>query len=104
MSSKRRKLVRHLRRTANKGRCAYCKMPFNAANPHSPNYPTKDHKVPKSRGGMSGADNLVWACRRCNQEKGDMTVSEYREYTERCLSGMPPAEARAANLIKRSKP
>lgn len=31
---------------------------------------TRDHVVPKSRGGGDGADNVVWACRACNHQRG----------------------------------
>lgn len=31
---------------------------------------TRDHIVPKSRGGKGG-DNLVLACRKCNEEKAN---------------------------------
>ncbi|MCK9523641.1 MAG: HNH endonuclease [Proteobacteria bacterium] len=30
-----------------------------------------DHLVPKCKGGPDDADNIVWACRRCNSAKGD---------------------------------
>ena len=35
-----------------------------------------DHKIPYSRGGRDGP-NLVPACHRCNQMKGDLTVEEF---------------------------
>jgi len=40
---------------------------------------TKDHQVPLSRGGRKGQSNVVPACRRCNQDKSDSTVEEYRQ-------------------------
>jgi len=43
---------------------------------------TKEHLLPKSRGGNSHFNNL-WACHYdCNQEKGAMTLEEY---TYRCM-------------------
>lgn len=39
---------------------------------------TRDHKVPKARGGLKSADNIVTACLRCNTDKGTLTVEEYR--------------------------
>lgn len=30
-----------------------------------------DHLIPKDRGGPDDADNLVWACRRCNSSKSN---------------------------------
>jgi len=37
---------------------------------------TLDHVIPRSRGGQSTWDNLVVACRRCNQRKGNRTPQE----------------------------
>lgn len=37
---------------------------------------TVDHVIPRSRGGKHGWDNLVTACKRCNQKKGCSTPSE----------------------------
>ncbi len=47
-------------------RCAYC---GKAAH-------TIDHVQPKSRGGASSWENLVAACLRCNNAKGDHTPAE----------------------------
>lgn len=47
-------------------RCAYCNR---AAN-------TVDHVQPKSKGGTDTWDNLVAACLRCNNIKGDKTLKE----------------------------
>lgn len=47
-------------------RCVYCKR---AAN-------TVDHVQPKSKGGTDSWENLVAACLRCNNMKGDRTLSE----------------------------
>ncbi len=37
---------------------------------------TVDHVVPKSRGGKTTWNNLVCACVKCNNRKGDMTPEE----------------------------
>ncbi len=47
-------------------RCAYCKRSAN----------TIDHVQPKSRGGSDSWENLVACCLRCNNKKGDKTLSE----------------------------
>ena len=51
--------------------CPYClgEFPLSKA--------TADHCVPRSRGGASEPYNLVWACKRCNNEKGALTPEEY---------------------------
>jgi hypothetical protein len=47
--------------------CAYCGI----EDPR-----TKDHVIPKSRGGSDDPSNLVWACNRCNSKKGARTPEE----------------------------
>lgn len=37
---------------------------------------TIDHVIPKARGGSDGWENLVTACTRCNNKKGDRTPEE----------------------------
>lgn len=38
---------------------------------------TIDHIVPHSKGGKTKLDNLVCACKKCNQEKGDLCLGEF---------------------------
>jgi hypothetical protein len=38
---------------------------------------TIDHVIPQSKGGPNTWDNLVTACKRCNNEKADLTLKEY---------------------------
>jgi hypothetical protein len=45
--------------------------------PHHPKRKSKEHMQPRSRGGSNG-DNIVSACRLCNSDKDNLTVSEYR--------------------------
>lgn len=56
--------------TAPTDRCIYC-----SATP--PPKLTGDHLIPKSRGGLESADNLVWACRSCNSSKQDRDLLEW---------------------------
>jgi 5-methylcytosine-specific restriction endonuclease McrA len=51
-------------------RCAYC---------GSTGKLTKDHCLPLKRGGSHAIENIVPACRPCNQRKGTLTADEYRE-------------------------
>lgn len=41
---------------------------------------TVDHLIPLSRGGKTEYSNLRICCRRCNNEKGNMTEQEYYAY------------------------
>jgi 5-methylcytosine-specific restriction endonuclease McrA len=50
--------------------CQYC------ANYFPVDKLTMDHVVPKSRGGKNTWNNLVAACKKCNQKKGSRTIKE----------------------------
>jgi 5-methylcytosine-specific restriction endonuclease McrA len=39
---------------------------------------TKDHVIPRSKGGSNAQKNIVDACRKCNSEKGCLTIEEFR--------------------------
>lgn len=39
---------------------------------------TRDHVTPKSKGGRCAGSNIVAACRGCNNEKGSLSIDEYR--------------------------
>ena len=41
---------------------------------------TRDHIRPLSRGGAKGTSNRVFACLRCNHQKANRTLEEYREH------------------------
>lgn len=53
-----------------KGRCQYCGLQV----PRSQF--TRDHVIPKSRGGKSSFDNIVTACHNCNNRKANRTPQE----------------------------
>src|SRR5690606_15187008 len=50
--------------------CLYCGGAFEASEL------TRDHIVPTSRGGVDRWENVVAACRRCNQRKADALPEE----------------------------
>lgn len=50
--------------------CLYCGHTFSDWDL------TRDHVVPKSRGGSDLWDNVVSACKRCNHRKGDRLLDE----------------------------
>lgn len=50
--------------------CAYCGKIFH------PNYLTRDHIVPQSKGGKDSWENCVTSCKPCNIFKGDRTLEQ----------------------------
>lgn len=58
------------------GKCYYCSrsVPFKEL--------TMDHLVALTRGGRSTRDNLVPACKDCNNKKKDMLPLEWEAYLE----------------------
>lgn len=63
------------------GRCHYCtkKVPHREL--------TMDHLVPLARGGRSIKNNLVPACKECNNKKKSMLPLEWEEYLEKTEKG-----------------
>jgi len=54
--------------------CQYCLDPFK------PSELTLDHVIPKSRGGKTGWDNIVSACKKCNHAKGNRSdIKPFKE-------------------------
>jgi 5-methylcytosine-specific restriction endonuclease McrA len=72
--------LRILKRAA--GRCFYC---GNHAD-----HLVMEHVIPLSRGGRHAPGNVVAACRKCNDEKNDLFVSEWRH------GKLPPLSVRRA--------
>jgi len=70
------------------GRCWYCGKRFDECN----GTPHVEHQTPLSRGGADAFANLVMACGRCNTDKGDRTLEEYRDVVSarECDRDPPP--------------
>lgn len=77
--SRERTKARDLRATRwwkqklSKGACDYCGGKFK------PSALTMDHVVPLVRGGRSVRNNLVTACRPCNQRKKNKLLMEWEK-------------------------
>ena len=59
--------------------CYYCNLRVivkSMRNEHTM-LATRDHVVPKSRGGTDAIANIVMACANCNGVKGSMTGTEF---------------------------
>lgn len=52
------------------GHCAYCNLALTLRTT------TKDHVIPRSRGGEDSLKNVVAACGDCNSKKADKTLAE----------------------------
>lgn len=72
--------------------CAYC-----GANGDTKL--VRDHVVPRSRGGMDNAFNIVMACESCNAHKSDATATEW--LGERCPELVREIESRVNARLKR---
>jgi 5-methylcytosine-specific restriction endonuclease McrA len=54
----------------------------NTALQPAPRSATRDHKIPKARGGAYGKQNTALACLACNAVKKEMTEDEFRYFEE----------------------
>lgn len=52
-------------------KCYYCEASFSYSV-----IKTKDHIIPRSKGG-GGGDNIVAACKHCNGNKGSLSLDEF---------------------------
>lgn len=51
--------------------CWWCGRTLAGSRSQSPRAKTREHIVPKSRGGSAKAGNIRAACRQCNTSRGD---------------------------------
>jgi 5-methylcytosine-specific restriction endonuclease McrA len=75
------------------GTCVWCGRPFARLVP-----PTREHVVPRLKGGPSWPENEVAACRRCNAERGHRGPVDWLEECRR--RGWEPDEARLARALE----
>jgi hypothetical protein len=60
--------------------CHYCRRSVHISRPlapHRPNDATIDHKIPRSKDGTDSLDNLLLACRACNEAKEDRDYEDF---------------------------
>lgn len=55
--------------------CYYCGVIMGKRKAKKP---TRDHVVPKFKGGTNKNSNIVWCCLDCNRSKGSLTLDEFR--------------------------
>ncbi len=67
-------------------RCAYCLVPLVLTDVQC------DHAYPLARGGSSALNNLMPACRVCNQRKGQLTAVEFTAVKAKLAELGPAAE------------
>ena len=60
-------------RMRTKGKCGYCGVYVPKGET------TRDHIIPKAKGGPTTSDNLLICCRECNQRKGHLDLEEFRD-------------------------
>lgn len=68
------------------GHCWYCgvKLKLDAAGFLKSR--TIDHVIPRSKGGTDIFSNLVPACTKCNQDKADLSLKQYRKVKSQRLT------------------
>jgi 5-methylcytosine-specific restriction endonuclease McrA len=71
--------LRRLRAQFN-GKCRYCECECIPLHPDENVRPSREHFIPKARGGSDGGVNIVLACMACNRIKSDMTGDEYLHF------------------------
>lgn len=65
--------------------CFYCERPFNRLYPGEVSggehvFKTRDHVIPRSRGGSHHHKNIVEACDKCNRLKANKLLEEFVEF------------------------
>lgn len=64
----------------NSTRCCYCERRFDDKL-----IKTKEHIVPKSKGGKNNLYNLIYACYECNNLRSNMDFIEFKNYVKSIL-------------------
>ena len=80
--SRKARMLKRLLRVRGKF-CSYCSQPMSRDNGfNSSRAPSRDHIIPRCRGGKDVLENITLACRGCNEKKGALTGEEYMAWLE----------------------
>ena len=75
-------------------RCAWCGYDLTKPNAR----PTRDHVVPKIKGGPTRLENEVASCASCNRQRGHASPSQFIESSRRDR-GLEPNAAHVADQL-----
>jgi 5-methylcytosine-specific restriction endonuclease McrA len=64
---------------------------------------TVDHLLPQKDGGIRSNDNKVYACRSCNQLKGDMHMETFVESLESMIRFETTSHKKSVGYLKKVK-
>lgn len=88
-------------------RCHYCDVQCNSHR-KSPQRGTREHVVPKSFGGANSMKNYVFACARCNNNRGTKlwycNCETCRPLIERAMDNQLFYDKIFAGIVKHSRP
>lgn len=75
--------------------CPYCQTPLDPANI------SIDHTIPTSRAGTFGLANLLPCCRACNETKGNLTQTEFRNLLTTIANWEPRVQQELLRRLRR---
>jgi hypothetical protein len=73
--------------------CHWCNRPTLLCDNAAPDQATVDHIIPRGRGGSNTIENLVGACRKCNQDRN------IRDMLSPGHKGQAPKASTAEDLV-----
>lgn len=79
--------------------CFYCERPFGKFKRYI-SLRTKDHIIPKSKGGKDIAKNYKYCCKRCNLLKADFNPEQFAAHLRHLLAvGHPNIAKKTLEII-----
>lgn len=63
-------------------KCFYCRVEMVFKGRQNGKFMTMEHLIPKSQGGTLAEDNVVAACKACNEARGTMKIKDFVEFME----------------------